>query len=37
MAIFSGGMGFDILGVLFGVGMCFFSMMLLGGMSRHIG
>jgi hypothetical protein len=37
LLIFSGGIGFNILGLLlFGVGVCFFDMML-GGMSRHIG
>jgi hypothetical protein len=38
LLMFSGGIGFNILGLLlFGVGVCFFDMMLLGGMSRHIG
>jgi hypothetical protein len=38
LLMFYSGMGFSILGVLlFGVGVCFFAMMLLGGMSRHIG
>jgi hypothetical protein len=34
--MFSGGMGFNILGLLFGVGVCFFAMMLLGGIFRHM-
>jgi hypothetical protein len=37
MLIFSGRMGFSILGLLFGVGVCFFAIMLLGGIFRHIG
>jgi hypothetical protein len=37
MLIVSGGMGFSILGLLFGMGVCFFAMMLLGGIFRHIG
>jgi hypothetical protein len=37
MLMFSGGMGFSNLGLLFGVGVCFFDIMLLGGISRHIG
>jgi hypothetical protein len=38
LLMFSGGMGFSILGLLFfGVGRCFFYMMLFGGISRHIG
>jgi hypothetical protein len=37
MLIFSGGMGFNILGLLFSVGVCFFAIMLLGGIFRHIG
>jgi hypothetical protein len=35
--IFSDGMGFNILGLLSGVGVCFFAIMLLGGIFRHIG
>jgi hypothetical protein len=35
--IFSGGMGFSILGLLFGVDVCILDTMLLGGMFRHIG
>jgi hypothetical protein len=35
--IFSGGMGFNILGLLSGVGVYFFAIMLLGGVFRHIG
>jgi hypothetical protein len=36
--MFSGGMRFNILGLLlFGVGGYFFDMMLFGGISRHIG
>jgi hypothetical protein len=37
MLMFSGGMGFSILGLLFDAGACFFDIMLLGGISRHIG
>jgi hypothetical protein len=38
LLIFSGGRGFNILGLLlFSMGVGFFDMMLLGGMSRHIG
>jgi hypothetical protein len=37
MLMFSGGMGFSILGLLFDVGVCFFAIILLGGISRHIG
>jgi hypothetical protein len=37
MFIFSGGMGFSILGLLFGAGVCVFDTMLLGGIFRHIG
>jgi hypothetical protein len=37
MLIFSSGMGFNILGLLFGMGVCFFAIMLLGGIFRHIG
>jgi hypothetical protein len=37
MLMFSGGIGFNNLGVVFGVGMCFFDIMLFGGMLRHIG
>jgi hypothetical protein len=37
MLMFSGGMGFSILDFLFCTSMCFFDMMLLGGISRHIG
>jgi hypothetical protein len=35
--MFFGGMGFSILGLLFGVGVYFFAIILLGGMFRHIG
>jgi hypothetical protein len=35
--IFSSGMGFYILGLLFGVGVCFFAIIFLGGIFRHIG
>jgi hypothetical protein len=35
--MFSGGMGFSNLGVVFGVGICFFNIMLFGGILRHIG
>jgi hypothetical protein len=37
MFIFYGRMGFSILGLLFGVGVCIFDTMLLGGIFRHIG
>jgi hypothetical protein len=38
LLMFSGGMGFSILGLLlFSVDRCFFAMMLFGGISRHIG
>jgi hypothetical protein len=37
MLMFSGGMGFSILGLLFGADVCFFDIMLLGGISRKIG
>jgi hypothetical protein len=39
MLMFSGGMGFSILDnlLLFDAGACFFDIMLLGGISRHIG
>jgi hypothetical protein len=37
LAMSSGGMGFSILGLLFGVGICVLDTMLLGGMFRHIG
>jgi hypothetical protein len=37
MLIFSGGMGFNIFGLLFTVGVRFFAIMLLGGTFRHIG
>jgi hypothetical protein len=37
MFIFSCRMGFSILGLLFGAGVCFFDIMLLGGILRHIG
>jgi hypothetical protein len=38
LLMFSGGMGFSILGLLlFSEGRCFFDMMLFGGISRHIG
>jgi hypothetical protein len=37
MLMFSSGMGFSNLGVVFGVGMCFFDIMLFGGILRHIG
>jgi hypothetical protein len=35
--IFYGGMGFNILGLFSGVGVCFFVIMLLGGTFRHTG
>jgi hypothetical protein len=35
--MFSSEMGFNILGLLlFGAGVCFFDIILLGGISRHI-
>ena len=37
MLMFSDGMEFSILGLLFGTGVHFFDSMLLGGISRHIG
>jgi hypothetical protein len=37
MLMFSGGMGFSILDLLLEADVCFFDMMLLGGVSRHIG
>jgi hypothetical protein len=37
MLMCSSGMGFNILGLLFGIGMCVFAMMLLGGIFRHMG
>jgi hypothetical protein len=38
MLMFSGGMEFSILGLfLFGAGVFFFYIMLLGGISKHIG
>jgi hypothetical protein len=38
MLMFSGGMGFSVLGLLlFDAGACFFDIMLLGEISRHIG
>jgi hypothetical protein len=38
MLMFSSGMGFNILGLLlFDAGTCFFDIMLLDGISRHIG
>jgi hypothetical protein len=37
LLMFSSGMGFNILGLLFSVGLCFFAIMLLGGIFRHIG
>jgi hypothetical protein len=37
MFIFSEGMGFNILGLLFGASVCVFDTMLLGGIFRHIG
>jgi hypothetical protein len=36
--MFSGGIGFSILGLLlFDAGACIFDIMILGGISRHIG
>jgi hypothetical protein len=37
LLMFYGGIGFNILGLLFDVGVCFFAIMLLGGIFRHIG
>jgi hypothetical protein len=34
--MFSGGIGFSILGLLFSVGVCVFDTMLLGGIFRYI-
>jgi hypothetical protein len=35
MLMFPSGLGFSILGLLFGMGVCFFDIMLLGGISRQ--
>jgi hypothetical protein len=37
MLMFSGGMGFSNLGLLFDVVVCFFFIILFGGILRHIG